>query len=260
MTPWVYRTADYGKTWTRIVGPDKGVRGYAHTIKEDTVKKDLLFLGTELGLWISLDGGAKWAQFKGGDFPNVAVREVQVQPRDNDLVIATHGRGIWIVDDLTPLRALSDDDAAEVDGVLADPPGPAADAGARRLGRGRRDVQRRERRRTALSITYYLRSRHVYGPIKLEVLDAAGKLVDTVTPSKRRGINRVAWNMRVKPPRVPRAAQVAFGASQGPRVPPGTLHAAADPRRRGRRDQARDRARSPRAVQRRPTARRSSTR
>src|SRR5262249_37795329 len=72
------------------------------------------------------------------------------------------------------------------------------------------------------AITYYLRSRHIYGPIKLEGLDAAGKLVDTITPSKRRGINRVEWSMRVKPPKVPRAAQVAFSASTGPRVPPGT--------------------------------------
>jgi len=75
---------------------------------------------------------------------------------------------------------------------------------------------------SGVSITYYLRSRHVYGPIKLEVLDAAGKLVDTITPTKRRGINRVGWAMRVKPPKVPRAAQVAFGSSQGPRVAPGT--------------------------------------
>src|SRR5262249_43327556 len=71
-------------------------------------------------------------------------------------------------------------------------------------------------------ITYYLRSRHIYGPIKLEVLDAAGKLVDTITPSKRRGINRIEWSMRVKPPKVPRAVQVANGATIGPRVPPGT--------------------------------------
>jgi photosystem II stability/assembly factor-like uncharacterized protein len=221
MTPWVYRTADYGKTWTRIVGPDKGVRGYAHTIKEDTVKKDLLFVGTELGLWISLDGGAKWAQFKGGEFPNVAVREIQVHPRDNDLVLATHGRGMWIIDDLTPLRVLTDDtlqkstaflpiravqQRVQANGGWSE--GDAAFSGDNAPG--------------GLSITYYLRSRHVYGPIKLEVLDAAGKLVDTITPSKRRGINRIGWLMRVKPPKVPRAAQVAFGASQGPRVPPGT--------------------------------------
>jgi len=221
MTPWVYRTADYGKTWTRIVGPDKGVRGYAHTIKEDTVKKDLLFLGTELGLWISLDGGAKWAQFKGGELPNVAVREVQVQTRDNDLVIATHGRGMWIIDDITPLRALSDDTLQKSTAFLPIRPvqqrlqsnGGWAEGDAAFTG---------DSAPAGLSITYYLRSRHVYGPIKLEVLDAAGKLIDTITPSKRRGINRIGWTMRVKPPKVPRAAQVAFGASQGPRVVPGT--------------------------------------
>ena len=72
------------------------------------------------------------------------------------------------------------------------------------------------------TITYYQRARHLYGPIKIEVLDAAGKLVDHVSPSKRRGINRVTWAMQVNPPRVPRAAQVAFSSSQGPRVLPGT--------------------------------------
>jgi photosystem II stability/assembly factor-like uncharacterized protein len=220
MTPWVYRTTDYGKTWTRIVGTDQGVRGYAHTIKEDTVKKDLLFLGTELGLWISLDGGAKWSRFQGNHFPAVAVREVQVQPRDSDLVIATHGRGIWIVDDITPLRALSDEVLQKPTAIL-----PIRAVQQRIAGNGgwaEGDASfSGDSASTGVAITYYLRSRHVYGPIKLEVLDAAGKLVDTLAPSKRRGINRIAWNMRVKPPSVPRAAQVAFNASQGPRVPPG---------------------------------------
>jgi photosystem II stability/assembly factor-like uncharacterized protein len=221
MTPWVYKTTDYGKTWKRIVGPEQGVRGYAHVIKEDTVQKNLLFLGTELGLWISVDGGNTWAEFKGGEFPAVAVRDLVVQPREHDLVIATHGRGIWIIDDITPLRGLT---AAALDKQTAFLPqrpvqqrmlgnggwveGDAAFVGANPP--------------SGAVITYYLRSRHIYGPIKLEILDAAGKLVDTVTPTKRRGINRVTWTMRVKPPRVPRAAQVAFSASQGPRVVPGT--------------------------------------
>src|SRR5215470_13243599 len=222
MTPWVFKTTDYGKTWTRIVGPDQGVRGYAHTVKEDTVKKDLLFVGTELGLWISLDGGARWAQFRGGEFPDgIAVREVQVQPRDSDLVIATHGRGIWIVDDITPLRALGDDALQKSTAFL-----PIRDVQQRMAANGgwpEGDATfSGDNAPGGATITYYLRSRHVYGPIKLEVLDAAGKLVDTITPSKRRGINRVEWTMRVKPPKVPRAAQVAFAASQGPRVPPGT--------------------------------------
>jgi hypothetical protein len=71
-------------------------------------------------------------------------------------------------------------------------------------------------------ITWYQRTRHLFGPIRLEVLDAQGKLVDTISATKRRGLNRVSWTMRMPPPRVPRAAQLAFNATQGPRVPPGT--------------------------------------
>jgi photosystem II stability/assembly factor-like uncharacterized protein len=219
MAPYVYRTRDFGKTWTKL--PVDGVRGYAHTIKEDTVRKDLLFLGTEFGLWISIDGGQHWAQFKGHDFPNVAVREVQIHPRDGDLVIATHGRGIWIVDDLTPLRALTDAGLQEQTAFLPGRPvqerlpanGGWVEGDATFVG---------DSAPSSAVISYYLRSRHIYGPIKLEVLDDKGKLVDTITPSKHLGINRVTWTMRVKPPRVPRAAQVAFGSSQGPRVVPGT--------------------------------------
>src|SRR5260370_9355403 len=107
MTPRVYRTADFGKTWKRIVAPEQGVRGYANVIKEDAVDRGLLFVGTEYGLWISPDAGATWAEFKGGNFPSVAVPEAQVHPRANHLVIATPGRGTWITDTPTPLRALT---------------------------------------------------------------------------------------------------------------------------------------------------------
>src|SRR5207245_8169093 len=189
-------------------------------VKEDAVKSNLLFLGTEFGLWISPDAGASWAEFKGGDFPSVAVREVQVHPRDHDLVIATHGRGIWIVDDLTPLRNLTKEtlvaDAAFLTGRPVEqrmpaqggrPEGDAAHAGQNPPG--------------GAVVTYYQRTRHLFGPIKLEVFDSEGKLVDTITASQRRGLNRVSWSMRVKPPRVPRAATIAFSAAQGPRVPPG---------------------------------------
>jgi photosystem II stability/assembly factor-like uncharacterized protein len=221
MSPWVYRTSDFGKSWSRIVGPWKGVRGYAHVIKEDTVKPALLFLGTEFGLWISVDAGRTWAQFKGGDFPEVAVRDLQVHPRTHDLVIGTHGRGIWIVDDITPLRSLSSDVLEREAAFLPGSPiqermpeeggwvqGDATFVGQNPPG--------------GAVITYYQRSRHLFGPIKLEIFDSDGKLVDTVPPSIRKGLNRVSWTMQAKPPRVPRAATVAFGASRGPTVLPGT--------------------------------------
>ncbi|HKU77816.1 MAG TPA: hypothetical protein VJR02_28135, partial [Pyrinomonadaceae bacterium] len=85
MRPYVYKTSDFGNTWTQIIGPSSDVQGYAHVVKEDIVNKDLLFVGTELGLWISIDGGRQWAQYKGGDFPNVAVRDLAIHPRDKDL-------------------------------------------------------------------------------------------------------------------------------------------------------------------------------
>ena len=107
------------------------MRGYAHVIKEDPVNRDLLFLGTEFGLWISLDGGKQWAQYKGGDLPNVAVRDLAIHPRDNDLVIATHGRGIWIVDDITPLRALTPD-VLQKEAVFLQTRAGACSASARR--------------------------------------------------------------------------------------------------------------------------------
>ena len=221
MNPYLYRTGDFGRTWKRIVSPEQGVRGYAHVVKEDTVKPSLLFVGTELGLWISPDGGARWAQFRGGDFPSVAVREIQVHPRDHDLVLATHGRGIWIVDDLSPLRAVNDEllghDAAFLPGRPVEQRMPAqggwAEGDATFVGQNPPG---------GAVITYYQRTRHLFGSIKLEILDSDGKLVDTITASKRRGVNRVVWPMRVKPPRVPRAATLAFGAAQGPRVLPGT--------------------------------------
>ena len=96
-----------------------GVTRYAHVIKEDTVDPNLLFLGTEFGLWISIDGGQRWAQYKGSGFPAVAVRDIVVHPRESDLVLATHGRGIWIIDDISSLRALTPDLMAK-DAVLLD--------------------------------------------------------------------------------------------------------------------------------------------
>src|ERR1700680_2320792 len=221
MTPHVYKTTDYGKTWTPIASGDSGVRGFAHVIKEDTVSPNLLFLGTEFGLWISLDSGKQWALYRGRDFPQVPVRDIVVHPRDSDLVIATHGRGIWIIDDISPLRKLTPEVMAQEARFL---PGKApqqrlnanggwAEGSAMFVGPNPAD---------AAVITYYQKKRHIFGRMKIEILDAQGKLVDTLPANNRRGISRVDWPMRLKAPHVPPAATAAFEASQGPRVLPGT--------------------------------------
>lgn len=221
MNAYVYKTNDYGKTFVRIGGPDQDLRGYAHVVREDTKNPALIFVGTELGLWITNNGGKSWAQFKGGNFPNVAVRDIAVHPNRQDVVLATHGRGIWILDDITPLRQLTDDVLQKEAAFLETRPvkqrilgdGGWVEGDARFVG---------ENPPSGAVITYYQRTRHLFGPIQLEILDSAGKVVDKIPASKRRGLNRVTWTMRVPAPRVPKAAQVAFNASRGPRVLPGT--------------------------------------
>jgi photosystem II stability/assembly factor-like uncharacterized protein len=223
MTPYVYVTKDYGRTWTALLDPKdaKGVRGYAHVIREDPIDPQLLYLGTELGLWISVDGGAHWAQYKGGHLPAVAVRDLAVQRRDSDLVIATHGRGIWIVDDITPLRNLTPELASQDAAFVSARPvqqrieaqGGWANGAAAFVGDNPKD---------GAVITYYQRTRQLFGKLKIEVLDASGAVIDELPASTRRGLSRVVWTMHRSPPRVPPAVQLAQAGIQGPRVPPGT--------------------------------------
>jgi photosystem II stability/assembly factor-like uncharacterized protein len=221
MRPYAYRSSDYGATWTAVVAPDSPVRGYAHVIKEDLVNKDLLFLGTELGLWVSADGGRHWAHYKGGDLPSVAVRDLAIHPRDHDLVVGTHGRGIWIVDDISPLRALTAAVLASPVAFLPQRPtvqrltafGGWANGDAVYVGPNPPDDA---------VITYYLRKRHILGDMRIEVFDANGRSVGTLPTTKRRGLSRITWSMRLAAPKVPPAASAAFGAAYGPRVLPGT--------------------------------------
>ena len=103
--PYVFRSGDRGKTWTSIAG-DLPARGSAYALVEDRVDPKLLYLGTEYGLYISQNGGASWIKLK-GKFPTVAVRDLWFQKRHDDLVIATFGRGFWVLDDVRPLRAMT---------------------------------------------------------------------------------------------------------------------------------------------------------
>ncbi|HVN09446.1 MAG TPA: sialidase [Patescibacteria group bacterium] len=220
MQPHVFKTTDYGNTWTSIATPDSGVRGFAHVIKEDTLRPDLLFLGTEFGLWISLDGGAHWARYKGGNMPSVPVRDLVIQPRDSALVIATHGRGIWIVDDIRPLRALTSAVLGQEVAFLE--PGSVQQRMMAFGGWAEGDaVFTGPNPPNAAAIIYYQKRRHIFGRMKIEILDATGQEVATVPANSRRGLSRVEWTMRRKAPRVPPAATAAFEAANGPRVLPG---------------------------------------
>ncbi|WP_438712529.1 VPS10 domain-containing protein [Aquimarina muelleri] len=106
-TPYAYRTTDYGKTWNRIVD-QSDVKSYTLSIVEDPIEKNLLFLGTDDGLYISFNAGNDWIKWTKG-FPTVPVKDLVIQPREHDLVIGTFGRAAWVLDDIRPLRALAKD-------------------------------------------------------------------------------------------------------------------------------------------------------
>jgi photosystem II stability/assembly factor-like uncharacterized protein len=221
MAPYVLKTTDYGQSWTRLIGPaTPGVRGYAHVVKEDRLSPDILFVGTEFGLFISRDKGTSWEEFRPGSFPAVAVRDIAVASQGDDLVLATHGRGIWIIDDISPVRALSPEVlASDVTLIRSEPvqqrirgSGGWPEGDATYVGQNPVD---------GAVITYYQKARHVLGRMKLEIIDPNGKVIDELPTSKRKGLNRVVWSMRTKPPQVPPAASLAFASTQGQRVIPG---------------------------------------
>ncbi|MFQ6039203.1 MAG: WD40/YVTN/BNR-like repeat-containing protein, partial [Candidatus Aminicenantales bacterium] len=105
MSTYLFKTTDYGATWTSIKG--NLPFGWVHVVREDLRNKNLLFVGTEFGIYASLDGGTTWFSLQ-NNLPTVAVRDIAVHPRENDLIIGTHGRGIWILDDITPLQEMNE--------------------------------------------------------------------------------------------------------------------------------------------------------
>lgn len=217
MVPHVYKTTDFGKTWTSIT--TDSIQGFAHVIREDLVNPNLLFLGTEFGLYVSIDGGQQWARFT-GDTPKVSVRDLAIQPRESDLIVATHGRGILIIDDITPLRELTPEVLAgdlvflpSRPTAIRVPKGEQGFAGDQEyVGHNPGEVAK---------ITYYMKRRHMFGDFRIDIYDPEGHFVKSLPGGKQRGINRVSWQMRKKPPRVAPAPTLAGGALFGPMLPAG---------------------------------------
>ncbi|MCB0581042.1 MAG: hypothetical protein KDD10_17245 [Phaeodactylibacter sp.] len=215
---YVYKTMDGGKTWTSIVTED--IQGFARSIQEDFVNPGLLYLGTEFGLYITVDGGKSWSKFT-NNMPAVAVHHVTLHPRDHALVLATHGRGIIIIDDVTPLRQLTPEVAAKDVHFFERPPAIIKEAsslgGTSAFGEFVGDNPTSSAR-----IVYYLRKRHTFGKMEMEILDASGKKIASLAPGKSKGINEVLWNYRYKMPRIAAAKTFTFGGFTTPTVPPGT--------------------------------------
>jgi photosystem II stability/assembly factor-like uncharacterized protein len=218
MKPYVYKTNDFGKTWTSLVSPT--LKGYLHVICQDPVNNNLLFLGSEFGLFISIDNGKQWAHLTNA-MPKVAVHDLKIHPREHDLIIATHGLGIQIIDDISSFRDLTPEilnakaavlssrtSIMEIPSMSQEFPGDSTFHG--------------ENPASGASITYYLKKRHIFGSMNLEILDTNGKIIKTLPTTKNRGLNRIFWNMRLKRPKTANAPGLSFNITTGPMVPEGT--------------------------------------
>ncbi|HET9793922.1 MAG TPA: glycosyl hydrolase [Thermoanaerobaculia bacterium] len=215
---YAYRSRDFGATWEPLATAD--VAGYAHVLREDPKSASLLYLGTEQGLFLSIDGGREWAEFTGG-LPRVPVRDIAIHPRDSDLVLATHGRGFWIVDDVSPLRQLTPEVLAADVAVLEARPTWLRIPEQEQSFKGDGDYVG-ENPPDAAAIYFWRGKRRLMGDSRIEIADASGKTIATLPGSNRKGINRVMWNPRLKPPKTASGTGLAVGALFGPTAPVGT--------------------------------------
>jgi photosystem II stability/assembly factor-like uncharacterized protein len=215
---YVYKTTDFGATWKSIVTSD--IVGFARNIQEDYVNENLLFLGTEFGLYITINGGTSWYKFT-NNFPSVNVHFIELHKKTNDLVVATHGRGIIILDDISPLRQLTDETMNKELHFFTTKPTFIAEANG--FGGASTETQFvGQNPSSAARIIYHLRRRHTLGKMSLEIQDQQGNKITELGPGKSKGINVVEWNYNTKPPKLATAKTFAFGGFTSPRVPAGT--------------------------------------
>lgn len=215
------KSNDLGKTWTRL--NSKEFTSFAHKIIEDPVNKDLLFLGTEMGIFGSLDGGSNWFKLK-TKIPEFAlVRDLKIHPTTHDLVIATHGRGIFILDDIRTIRNLTKE-IWEKDIYLFPTPDITLNNGP--FGYGGPEVSGgwgTWNPDSKPTINYYLKDRLSSGKVTIDIFDANGKLVQSMAGGVRKGINRVSWNLKGIPPKVASGGtKIDVAGFNAPMVLPGT--------------------------------------
>ena len=186
--PYVLKTSDSGNSWSAL--NTEGVESYAHCLIEDLKNRELLFLGTEMGLYISLDGGKSFKIFK-NNIPKTAVMKMVIHPKENDLVIATHGRGIFILDDLTALRLLSKEILDKDFHVFETKPKIYKFRNSTSMGFDGAGHFYGENPESSIQIVYYQKKRHTFGDLRIDIYDAAGKLVQSAPGGKSAGINVV---------------------------------------------------------------------
>ena len=193
--PYVYKTEDLGKSWTSL--NNSGIDGFVHVIREDPEEPNLLFLGTEFGLRVSLDGGDSWIHWNHG-VPPAPVRDLRIHPRDHDLVVGTHGRGAYVIDDIRPLREAARDLGLAGETLRVLPMAPAqkhtrAEAiGYRSVGHA---MMFGEARPYGALLNYWVGTEGS-GDATIDILDVDGSSMRTLIGSAEPGVNRVVWDLR----------------------------------------------------------------
>ena len=188
---WIFKSGDGGKTFTNIAG-DMPANRVVRTIREDVKNPNLLFAGTELGLFFSPNGGANWIELK-NNMPTLPHNDLVIHPRDNDLVLGTHGRGIWILDKINALQEMTPQ-------VIASPAhlftiAPAYQIRQTNLKAHTGDMWfRGENPANGALIDYWLGTNGVAPAVTVHT--AAGQLVNTLRATADRGVNRIVWNLR----------------------------------------------------------------
>jgi len=210
--PYLFVTHDYGTSWTKIVNGLPSDQ-YVRTVRPDSRNRDLLYAGTEEGFWTSQDGGATWNATQ-LNLPTVSVRDIRIQPEFDDLVIATHGRAVWILDDLAPLQMLAN---AQKQGAALFPIRTVYQYMSHDNDEGLYTRFSGQNPPSGAMIAYYLAKPLATGPT-IEILDAKGRVVRHIRPpvkhpagedagggfrggaagatTNNAGINRIVWNLR----------------------------------------------------------------
>ena len=218
--PYVYRTKDFGKTWEKITNDDK--IGFCYALEQDPEAPNLLFLGTEFGLYVSIDAGKNWSKWKAG-FPTVPTMDLVIHPRDHDLAIATFGRALYVLDDIRPLRALAKEGVKILDATLKVFPAPPAIQAIYRQPQGKHDFQTDnlfmgENRPQGAMISFAFTPKDKdkkTDSVKVEVFDANRALIRTFKTGAKAGINRLVWKLDQKRPRFPSQPKPKADAPEG---------------------------------------------
>lgn len=222
MQTYVFKTTDLGMTWTSLATSD--LEGHAYVIREDLKNPNLLFVGTEFGLFVSIDGGKKWNRFE-NNIPKVAVHDMVIHPTEDALVIATHGRGLYIIDDITPLRQITPEIMAKSFHFLESKPTILSEVGgSTRNPSPGDDVFYGENPNPLPRLAYYMNKRHTFGKMAIEIYDLDGTMMKEIPAGKSAGINIVDLVLNRDRPRIPPSdtREAVGGALLGPRLEAGT--------------------------------------